>query len=277
MHNTEMQTHQVHGHAMAYRRSGKGQTVILLHGITTYSFIWRNIIPLLDHSYDVIALDLLGCGESDKPLDVSYSLSDHADRLKTFVDNLDVNRFHLVGHDLGGGIAQIYSVRFPETLLDLTLINAVAYDYWPVQPILALQTPVFRLFMMASLDFGTFRFIVERGIFHKERVTDALMALFKAPLETAEGRKAFLHFAKCLDNRDLTGIADQLRAMSIPTLILRGDADLYLSSAIAERLHAELPDSRLATIATAGHFIQEDEPGWVADRLIDFMGEHHAT
>ena len=276
MQKLEIQMHKINGHSIACHRSGKGETVLLVHGITTYSFIWRNIIPLIDQSYDVVALDLLGCGSSDKPLDVSYSLSDHAERLKAFVDRLGIDRFHLVGHDLGGGIAQIYAVRYPETLIDVTLINTVAYDYWPVQPILALQTPVFRLFMMATLDFGTFRLIVERGVFHKERVSDALMTLFKAPFESSEGRKAFLHFAKCLDNRDLTGIADQLRAMSVPTLIMRGDADQYLSSSIAGKLHAELPDSRLVMIATAGHFIQEDEPEWVADQLLGFMGENHA-
>ena len=276
MQKLEIQMHKINGHSIACHHSGKGETVLLVHGITTYSFIWRNIIPLIDQSYDVVALDLLGCGSSDKPLDVSYSLSDHAERLKAFVDRLGIDRFHLVGHDLGGGIAQIYAVRYPETLIDVTLINTVAYDYWPVQPILALQTPVFRLFMMATLDFGTFRLIVERGVFHKERVSDALMTLFKAPFESSEGRKAFLHFAKCLDNRDLTGIADQLRAMSVPTLIMRGDADQYLSSSIAGKLHAELPDSRLVMIATAGHFIQEDEPEWVADQLLGFMGENHA-
>ena len=263
------------GYSIAYHRAGKGQTILLVHGITTYSFIWRKIIPLLKSSYDVIALDLLGCGTSDKPLDVSYSLNEHADRLKEFADTIGINQFHLVGHDLGGGIAQIYSVRFPETLKTLTLVNSVAYDYWPVQPITALRTPIIRLFLMASLDFGTFRLIVERGLFHKERVTDDLMALFKEPFEYSEGRKAFLHFAKCLDNSNLTKLADKLRSMPVPTLLIRGDADVYLSSSIVEKLHAELPDARLARIATAGHFIQEDEPEWLADQLLGFIGEVH--
>ncbi|MEJ2593452.1 MAG: alpha/beta fold hydrolase [Candidatus Thiodiazotropha sp.] len=71
----------ISGHSMAYHREGKGEPVLLVHGITTYSFIWRKIIPLLSIAYDVIAVDLLGCGDSDKPLDVSYAIKDHVERL----------------------------------------------------------------------------------------------------------------------------------------------------------------------------------------------------
>ena len=70
-------TLKISGHAMAYLRVGRGEPVLLAHGITTYSFIWRKIIPILSKDYDVIAIDLLGCGDSDKPLDVSYAIKDH--------------------------------------------------------------------------------------------------------------------------------------------------------------------------------------------------------
>jgi pimeloyl-ACP methyl ester carboxylesterase len=65
----------VNGHDMTYYRAGQGETVLLVHGITTYSFIWRHIFPALSRKYDVIALDLLGCGDSAKPLDISCALS----------------------------------------------------------------------------------------------------------------------------------------------------------------------------------------------------------
>ncbi len=272
---SEMQTVQINGHSLAYSRAGSGATVLLVHGITTYSFIWRQVIPQLTRSYDVIALDLLGCGDSDKPLEVSYSLAAHADRLQLFVEALGLAKFHLVGHDLGGGIGQIFAVHHPERLIDLALLNTVAYDYWPVQPIIALRTPIIRQLLMASLDMGTFRLIVERGLYHKDRLTNELMELFLAPLSTSAGRKALLHFAKCLDNRNLTEIADQLRGLAVPTLIVRGDADIYLSSRISERLQAELPKARLVRSATAGHFIQEDEPEWLVGELLCFMGESH--
>jgi len=265
------------GHAMAYRREGKGEPVLLVHGITTYSFIWRNIIPFLAQEYDVIAVDLLGCGDSDKPLDVSYAIKDHAERLHAFVRGLGLTKFHFVGHDLGGGMGQIFAVRHPEMLSDLTMINTVAYDFWPVQPIIALRTPIVRLFLMASFDLGTFKLVVKRGIFHKDRVTKELMDLFMRPLQTVEGRKAFLHFAKCLDNHNLMEIAEDLRGLKLPVLIIRGDADPYLGSAISEKLHSEIPGSRLVHVSTGGHFIQEDEPEKVAGEITAFFRRERAA
>lgn len=263
----------VTGYKLAYQRWGKGEPVLLVHGITTYSFIWRKLIPALSMEYDVIAVDLLGCGNSDKPSNVSYSIKQQAEILCNFLQELGIDCFHYVGHDIGGGIGQIFAVRYPESLHDLTLINTVAYDYWPVQPITAIRTPIIRQIMMATLDFGMLKQIVLRGVYHNERVDSELMDLFWMPMRTREGRKAFLHFAKSLDNLDLMEIEANLRTLDLPVLIIRGDADLYLSETIAERLHREIPDSHLVRIPNAGHFIQEDEPQKLVETITHFFKE----
>lgn len=264
----------VYGNKIAYLRSGQGEPLILIHGITTYSFIWRKLIPDLSKSYDVIAIDLLGCGNSDKPLDVSYSLKSHSQRLNDFVQKLGIEKFHLVCHDVGGGIGQIFAVNYPEKLYDLTVINTVAYDFWPVQPIIAMRTPIIRQLAMATLDMGAFKLIVRRGVYHKERVTDELMNYFWEPMKSKAGRKAFLHFAKCLDNNNLMEIEEKIRKLSLPVLIIRADGDVYLGESIAEKLHKEIPNSKLLRIETAGHFIQEDEPEILVASILSFMAEN---
>ncbi len=269
---SETQFVTVGGRRLAYHRSGAGETVVLLHGITTYSFIWRRVVPLLEQHYDVIALDLLGCGESEMPLEESYAIQDHADRVYEFARALGIDKMHLVGHDLGGGIAQIFAVRHTDMLYDLTLVNTVGHDFWPVQPITALRTPIVRQLIMATFDLGTFRMVVKRGVYHKERVTPELMDFFTAPMQTTEGRQAFMHFARCLDNHNLTDIEADLRSLDLPTLIIRGDADPYLSAAISEKLHDDIPGSKLARVKTASHFIQEDEPEWLSEQILNFIG-----
>ena len=266
----------VDGHRLAYHQSGEGEYLVLVHGITTYSFIWREMVPALSERFTVISIDLLGCGESDMPLDVSYAIQDHAERLYGFLRELGVEKCHLVGHDLGGGIAQIFAIRHPEMLFDLTLVNSVGYDFWPVQPITALRTPIVRQLLMASFDLGTFRVVVKRGLYHTELMTPELMAQFMKPLNASGGRKAFMHFARCLDNHNLTDIAEELRRLSVPTLIVRGDADPYLSAAITEKLAEEIPGARFERIATASHFIQLDEPAWLSDQIIGFITDHDA-
>ena len=260
---------------VAYFKRGKGEPVLLVHGITTYSFIWRKIVPLLEQNYQVIGVDLPGCGASGKSVDESYSIKKHAYLLNQFLEKIGIEKVHFVGHDVGGGVAQIFAVNFPEKLFDITLMNTVAYDFWPVQPIIAMRTPIIRQMAMATLDMGALNMIVKRGLYHRERCTEELMEYFWAPMKTKEGRKAFLHFAASLDNQNLLDIVDELHQLKTPVLIMRGDADPYLSAAISNKLAENIPDAKLISIETGGHFMQEDEPELIANELMTFFRAHN--
>nr|WP_321408252.1 alpha/beta hydrolase [uncultured Carboxylicivirga sp.] len=259
--------------SIAYHRIGKGEPVMFIHGITTYSFIWRNIVPFFAENYDVIAVDLAGCGESSKNIDDSYSLKSHAGMLLKLIEHLDLQNVHLVCHDVGGGVGQIMAVRHTSLFKSITLINTVAYDYWPVQPIISMRTPIIRNLAMISLDLGAFRLLVKRGMYHRERVNDALMSLFWKPMNTSEGRKAFLYFAHCLNNNDLMELKDELSKLALPVLIVRGEADVYLQKAISDDLYKNLPNATYKKIITGGHFIQEDEPEQLSDLILSFHKE----
>lgn len=261
----------ISGYNLRYYRAGKGETVLLIHGITSYSFIWGEVFDALSLQYDVIAVDLFGCGHSDKTLLLDHSLKNHAKLLWSFLEQLNVNRLHIVGHDVGGGIAQIMLASEPQKVLSATLVNSVAYDFWPVQPIVAMRTPVIRQLAMASLDIGIFRMMITKGMFHKEKVDREMIEKFNVSMQTKEGRKAFLHFANCLNNQDLVEIEQQLREVTSPVLIIRGDADIYLSSTISEKLHSEIPTSRLIQIPTAGHFAMLDEPDLLTGFIQSFF------
>ena len=266
----------IYGQQLAYRRAGRGEPMVLVHGITTYSFIWESVIPFLQEHFEVYALDLLGCGESSMSLDSSYALGAHADRLSDFIETLQLDRPHLVGHDLGGGICQIVAAREALKLRTLSLLNTVAYDYWPVQPIKVMRTPVVRQLLMALTNRRVFKIMVKRGLYHQERLTDKLLESFYAPFSTSAGRKAFLHWTRCLDNRELTSIAQALRNLDLPTLILWGDADPYLSREIPPRLHREIPNSHLERIASASHYLMVDEPLWTAQQIKKFIQRTYA-
>lgn len=256
---------------LAYRRTGQGEPVVLVHGITSSSFIWLPVIPYLEDRWDVIAVDLLGCGASDRPEGADLSIRAHAARLRELVDAIGLDRFHLVGHDVGGGISQIFSVRNPERLLSLALVNTVGYDFWPVQPIIAVRTPFLRQLAMATLDLGMLRLIVRRGLYNKDRLTPELLESFRCEVTARESRRSFLRFTRCLDNEHLLEISDDLSKLSVPTLILRGEQDVYLSAEIGRRLLRDIPESRLVTVGPAGHFIQIDQPKMLADHLIQHL------
>jgi pimeloyl-ACP methyl ester carboxylesterase len=263
------------GQRIAYHRLGVGPTsMVFLHGITTHSFIWRNLIEILSERFDCIALDLLGCGASDKPAGVDYSINAQAVLMAEALAALGVARSHLVCHDIGGGVGQIMAVNHPERVRSLTLINTIAYDYWPVQPIITMRVPIIRQLAMSALDLGMFRMLIERGMYHKERLSKELMEMFREPLRTREGRNGFLHLAHCLDNRNLMDRASALRELDLPVLIIRGDADVYLTPAISRRLASELPRAELVRIETGGHFLMEDEPALLVELIESFAKAH---
>lgn len=262
---------QVQGNSITYYREGQGETILFVHGITTYSFIWKSLVPYFNGKYDIVLVDLLGCGDSDKPINEDFSLKRQSHLLKEFCQILHIEKLHMVCHDVGGGIGQIFAVNYPTLLYDLTLINTVAYNFWPVQPIVAMRTPIIRQIAMASLDLGMFELIVKRGVYHKAHLTREMMNLFWKPMKSALGRKGFLHFAKCLDNKNLTEIEEELRQLLIPVLIIRGEADVYLTASISEKLHAEIPNSQLVRIESAGHYIQLDEPDKISISMLNFF------
>jgi len=262
----------VGGQRIAYVSGGQGETVLLVHGITTYSFLWKDVCPLIRREHTFYAPDLLGCGDSSKPRGADYSLSAQADIIVGFMEALGIGKAHLVGHDIGGGIAQILAVRAPERFLSLTLVNSVGYDYWPVQPIVSMRVPLLRHIAMAAFDLGVLRMLVQRTFHHKEKVDADLMAQFMRPLRSEEGKEGFLALARALDNSQLLDVSDQLPKLPMPVLVIRGEKDMYLKPVISERLHGEIGDSRYELIPTAGHYTPLDEPRRVAELIIEHIG-----
>ena len=98
-HGLPMQYSQVDGHRIAYYRGGSGPPLVLVHGITTYSFIWRNLIADLQNDFEVIAVDLLGCGASDKPTGVDYSIKAQGQIIAALLKTLGIQRAQLNGQE----------------------------------------------------------------------------------------------------------------------------------------------------------------------------------
>jgi pimeloyl-ACP methyl ester carboxylesterase len=264
----------IQGLQIAYTRIGKGDPVLLIHGITTSSFIWRNIAPPLSRDYDVLAVDLLGCGQSTKDLLADYSIKNQASILAELIIKLDLGKTHIVGHDIGGGIAQIMAVKFPHLIQDIVLINTIGYNYWPVQPITTMRTPIFRQFAMMSLDMGMLQKLIKKGLYKKESYTEEFRSLVWEEMANKKRRKSFLHFAKCLNNQHLMEIASELKNIKFPVLIIRGEGDLYLNSIISTRLEEDIPSGEILRVRTGGHFIQEDEPDLLIQKISEFYNKY---
>jgi len=245
--------------------------MLLVHGTTAYSFIWDTLAPGLSPSFDIIAIDLLGGGRSDKPHQADYSIFAQAEIIHNFIQALGLKTIHLVSHGTGGGIAQVMAVRYPEQLKDMVFINPFGFEKWPVQPVDMMKVPFIWDIAVAMFDLGFFRLVIERGVYYKDRVTDEVMSLFSEPLKTREGKYGFVQLAKSLNSRRLTDLRKELHRLDMPVLIIRGEADPYLGPQISRTLNEEIRGSTLVQIKTGGHFIQLDEPDKLASLIKDFI------
>src|SRR5215216_885953 len=113
----------LHGHRVFYRGAGSGPVVVLVHGITSTSATWANVLPYLAERFTVIAPDLLGHGESAKPRG-DYSLGAYASGLRDLLAYLGHDSATVVGHSLGGGIAMQFAYQFPERCERLALVDS---------------------------------------------------------------------------------------------------------------------------------------------------------
>jgi 2-hydroxymuconate-semialdehyde hydrolase len=135
-------THEMIGnHSLAVYRAGAGRPVLLLHGIPTSAVLWRHVQPNLTPHADTIAVDLLGYGESDKPATPLPSLPVQVDLLDKLLRRWDLRDILVVGHDIGGGIAQLLALRRPDRLSGLVLVDSIAYDSFPEPTIDRLKDP----------------------------------------------------------------------------------------------------------------------------------------
>ena len=113
----------LHGHRVFYRSAGSGPVLVLVHGITSTSATWANVLPYLAERFTVIAPDLLGHGESAKPRG-DYSLGAYASGIRDLLIALGHERATFVGHSLGGGVAMQLAYQFPEHCERLVLVSS---------------------------------------------------------------------------------------------------------------------------------------------------------
>ena len=263
-----MQSHtaDVNGIKMRWEETGTGEPLILLHGIPTCPALWRDVAPLIK-GRRVLAWEMPGYGASiPEGKDRDISVARQADYLVDWMRSQGIERAILVGHDLGGGVAQIAAVRHPEMVSGLFLTNAICYDSWPVP----LVSAVAKTGSIAKhAPDGSFHQLLKL-MFSKGHETDAAAeAAFDthAPhYDQNDGAEDFVRQARSLDVEDTKKIADGLPTLNIPARIVWGAADEFQKIEYGERLAADL-DAQLHRIEGGLHFTPEDHPRILADEI----------
>lgn len=266
----------IHGHRRAYRIAGSGPVLLMIHGVGDDSSTWSTVHAKLAKRFTVIAPDLLGHGESDKPR-ADYSLAAFANGMRDLLTTLGIERVTVVGHSLGGGVAAQFLYQYPQFVERVVLVAAggVTTD---VSPALRLAAMPGGAEALAAL-----------------RLPGAMPALrlfgraAKAALgSTAAGRDLpdLLRLAEKLrDPATLSAFSRTLRSVVdghgqvvtmldrsylaeiVPKQIIWGEDDLVIPASHARIAHEAMPGSLLEVFEESGHMPFHDHP----DRFVEVI------
>jgi len=264
---------RVSGGELAVRDVGEPDAppVLFVHGFPTSSFLWRQFLPMFPPTMRAIAPDVLGAGDSDKPGDAPLGIEAQARYLCELLDELGLGRVAVVGHAQGGGIAQLLALQGrTETLV---LIDSIAFDAWPSEPMRELQRLVEPGDALVDALIGS---AFDVGMAHRDRLPPEAVAEYQRPFAGRDGAVAFARWATSLDGRGLAGRETELRALDVPVFILWGEDDPFMPPDTAERLSEMIPRSSLALLPGCKHFLPEEAAPTVAPLLYEYLRSAYA-
>jgi len=277
------------GFRMHYVEEGRGaETLLLLHGEPTWSYLFRSQIPEWARSHRVIAVDHMGFGRSAAPAGRTYWLQDHIDNLERFVLALGLTDLTIVMHDFGGPTGMGLAIRHPDRIKRIVSVNgptpAGQPDLFERLTANAAESPWFRWIAEAEekgvledvlglLEYNVLSKLKLNGFERNEIITDAWLRAYRAPFPTpartagAVGwAKGFATGAHEFENPDAETRTELGRK---PALAIWGEADRTLQAKhFLPLFRPVFPHGRVHRLPGAAHYSPEDAPGVVA-RVVD--------
>jgi pimeloyl-ACP methyl ester carboxylesterase len=271
-----LQFRTIHGYRRAFRIAGAGPALLLIHGVGDNSTTWNSVHAKLAQRFTVIAPDLLGHGESDKPR-ADYSLAAFANGMRDLLAALGIDRVTIVGHSLGGGIAAQFAYQYPHMVERLVLVSSggVTKD---VSIALRMAAAPMGSEALAALRLpGALPALQLAG-----RAAKTLFGSTKYGRDLPDGLRLL---ARLADPAALSAFSRTLRAVvdgqgqvvtmldrsylmpSVPKQIIWGEDDFVIPVSHARIAHAAMPDSRLDIFEGSGHMPFHDHP----DRFVEII------
>ncbi len=286
----------VDGYGVHCVLQGEGPTVVLVHGFGGSTFSYREIIPLLAHDHEVVAVDLKGCGYSERDAHTGLSHGDQVTMLKGLLDVLDVQRAVFVGHSMGGAVVQRFAASHPQMVDALVLAASATGDErlsqhlgrgvpqaFAVRPLVAMLeglTTAVSYALQRSVWLqkvaGNFSYmrIMSRRLVHlwsydPSMLTDDVRQGYERPMRI---RGTFAATLRSVSESARDEPIDRSR-ITMPVLLLCATDDRAVPLSGAQQLRQLLPQARLVVIEKAAHLLLEERPCECARAIEDFLRE----
>lgn len=263
---------EIKGSKLHYLESGSGEPMLFLHGMPTWSYVWRNIIPQVDEVARCIAPDLIGMGLSDKP-DIDYRIFDHIDYIEAFVEQLDLRDITLVLHGWGSVVGFEIARRHPDR------IKAIAFYESHVRAVTnwdMLALPVQQFAALLQRPGASYRAIVKQNYLIRKllpsgvirSLSDAEKAAYEEPFNTEESRKPLWQYVQDLPLGDgpadvvelINGYSNWLKQTDIPKLMMYAVPGFITTMDTVTWARDNFKNLSLVSLDDALHFAQETAP-----------------
>jgi pimeloyl-ACP methyl ester carboxylesterase len=266
---------------ISYRELGDGPPLLLIHGLMTTSYSWRYVLDELAQSWRVIAVDLPGCGRSDKPPAARYHATGLAAFLVELVDALAIRGCRAVGNSMGGYLCLRAALTDPAAFSRLVDIHSPGVPDWRYR---ALGTLLAIPGLRATLAWWVRRAPQRWAHKNVHYFDETLKSIEEAaeygdPLASADGARAFVSYlGDTFAPRDIATFVATLTArraahqpFPIPLLLLYSRQDPLVPPSVGNRLHALVPDAPLVWLDNTSHFAHVDTPAEVLRELRAFL------
>jgi pimeloyl-ACP methyl ester carboxylesterase len=266
----------VHGYRRAFRISGSGPALLLLHGLACDSSTWADVIPGLSQHFTVIAPDLLGHGESDKP-NADYSLGGYANGMRDLLTILGIDKVTVVGHSFGGGVAMQFAYQFPDRTARVVLVSTGGLGK-EVTPLIRLLTVPGSSAAIAAATFRPWRSLVSGALFSLSRLPikatrdlDEVARIYESLADPAQRTAVQRVTSHVLNWRGqfVTMNDRSYLARLMPVLVVWGRQDMVIPSKHADFAPTQVSDVHV--LDDAGHFPHKDHPEEFCRLVTEFI------
>lgn len=251
-----------------YQIMGKGQPLLLLHGIAANTFTWRLLAPLLARHYQVIVVDIPGFGRSTKDPKRTHGLDEQAEVLTQFCNDLGLKNIGLIGSSMGGAIALWMAKLHPEKFKKIAVLApAVSSQMLPVE--LARLSGLFHSTASLLVTKTLVRSIIKLVVTNHKLITDEVVRQYQRPfIEEPKTVKTFFRATSIISD---TRLPHELASIKAEILIIYGAKDKMVPKVVMNQLREVLPNAKYIEHETAGHHPMEDEPEWLSAKLREYF------
>ncbi len=269
------------GVKLHYVTQGNGSLILMLHGFPEFWYSWRHQIPEFAQNYQVVALDLRGYNDSDKPKEQSaYVMDEFIKDIEGVITGLGYDKCILVGHDWGGAIAWNFAYSRPQMVEKLIVLNIPH----PAKMAEGLRTPqqLLRSWYMfffqlpeipeALIQAGDYQLLakaLQQIPINKNIFTQSDIEAYKNAASKRGALTAMLNYYRNITQQRM--LSSDWSILEVPTLMIWGEGDVALGKELTYNTQAYVRNLQIKYIANAGHLVQQEQPELVNQYMREFL------